>query len=118
MYNDEQEKAFIFLILAIVVLAGCRSLSYSIYQYDNGDDYICEGGRRIVDRNGKMGFADEKGNVVISPKFAFVFPFENGIAKATYKGYEISEGEHFRWISPDWFYIDHNGNPPKSNPPI
>lgn len=106
-----KKKAFIFLILAIVVLAGCRSLSYSIYQYDNGDDYICEGVRRIVDRNGKMGFADEKGNVVISPKFAFVFPFENGIAKATYKGYEISEGEHFRWISPDWFYIDHNGNP-------
>lgn len=112
-----KKKAFVFLILVIAVLAGCASAKYSVYQYDNGDDYICEGVRRIVDRNGKIGYADEKGNVVIAPRFAFAFPFEDGMAKATYKGYEVSEGEHFRWISPEWFYIDHEGNIlPKAKP--
>ena len=100
----------ISLIFAIIMMAGCNSQQYSIFQYDNGDDYICEGVRRIVDKRGKIGYADKKGGVIISPRFAFAFPFENGIAKATMSGFEMKEGEHSRWISPEWFYIDHHGN--------
>lgn len=103
-------KLIIFTILALALSTGCKSQHYRIFQYDNGDDYICEGVRRIVDKNGKIGFTDEKGTVVIAPRFAFVFPFENGVAKATTQGHEVKEGEHARWISPEWFYIDHNGN--------
>lgn len=92
-------------------MAGCRSHSndYTIFRYDNGDDYICEGVRRIVDSKGLIGFADEKGRVEIEPRFAFAFPFENGVSKATLEGYEMKEGEHSRWISSEWFYIDHDG---------
>lgn len=82
---------------------------YSIFRYDNGDDYFREGLQRIVDNDGKIGFADEKGNVVITPRFAFAFPFENGLAKATLEGRRVADGEHWRWISPEWFYIDRKG---------
>lgn len=84
--------------------------TYGIFQYDNGDDYVCEGLRRIVDDNGKIGYADSKGKVIIAPRFAFAFPFENGVAKVTDDGYSVSEGEHWRWISPEWYFIDHGGN--------
>ena len=103
---------FIYYMSALLLslsISGCVSNRYSIYQYDNGDDYICEGVRRIVDAHGRIGYADEKGSVVIRPRFAFAFPFENGMAKATMNGYSVNEGEHSRWISPDWFYIDHKG---------
>ena len=84
--------------------------TYGIFQYDNGDDYVCEGLRRIVDDNGKIGYADSKGKVIMAPRFAFAFPFENGVAKVTDDGYSVSEGEHCRWISPEWYFIDHGGN--------
>lgn len=96
--------------MVMVLLLGCSSHKYSIFQYDNGDDYFEEGLQRVVDREGKIGFADERGNVVIAPRFAFVFPFQNGVAKATFKGHLVNEGEHSRWISPDWFYVDHKGS--------
>lgn len=70
---------------------------------------MCEGLRRIVDDQGRIGFSDEKGKVVISPRFAFAFPFENGVAKATFDGKSVEEGEYHRWVSPEWFYVDHNG---------
>ena len=96
-------------MIAMTAVFGCRSYQYSVYQYDNGDDYICEGLRRIMDKSGKIGFADEKGNVVIIPKYAFAFPFENGMSKATYEGKSVAEGEYHRWVSPRWFYINHKG---------
>lgn len=104
-------RKFSFIAVAIFLMSacGCQVNRYAVYQYDNGDDYFCEGLHRIVDSRGKIGFADEKGRIIISPRYAFAFPFENGVAKATYEGHEIKEGEHSRWISPDWFYIDHRG---------
>ena len=29
---------------------------YTVYQYDNGDDYVSEGMYRIVGRNGRIGY--------------------------------------------------------------
>ncbi len=106
-------KKTIYSILSaicLLYLIGCSTPKYSIFRYDNGDDYFREGLHRIVGKDGKIGFADEKGNVVISPRFAFVFPFENGLAKATHEGHQVAEGEHWQWISPEWFYIDHKGD--------
>lgn len=106
-------KKTIYSILSaicLLYLIGCSTPKCSIFRYDNGDDYFREGLHRIVGKDGKIGFADEKGNVVISPRFAFVFPFENGLAKATHEGHQVAEGEHWQWISPEWFYIDHKGD--------
>lgn len=86
---------------------------YPAFQYDNGDDYIRDGLYRIVDKRGKIGYADEKGNTIITPRFAFGFPFENGKAKVTDSGQEKevegSRGEYHYWESDDWYYIDKTG---------
>ena len=57
-----------------------------VFQCDNGNDYVSEGLYRIVDKRGRIGYADESGRTVIKPRFAFGFPFENGKAKVTDKG--------------------------------
>lgn len=59
---------------------------YGVFQCDNGNDYVSEGLYRIVDKRGRIGYADESGRTVIKPRFAFGFPFENGKAKVTDKG--------------------------------
>lgn len=87
---------------------------YSAFQYDNGDDYVRDGLYRIVDERGRIGYADEKGNTIITPRFAFGFPFENGKAKVTDSGQEKevegSRGEYHCWESDDWYYIDKTGS--------
>lgn len=84
------------------------------YQYDNGDDYVSDGLYRIVDKNGKIGYATVNNTVIISPRFAFGFPFKNGKAKVTDSGREKevegSNGEYHYWDSEDWYYIDQLGN--------
>lgn len=105
----------ILTILSAVLLCSCSFMQhYSVYQYDNGDDYISDGMYRIVDKRGRIGYADEKGKAVIKPSFAFGFPFENGKAKVTDKGKmrEVpgSDGEYHYWDSDEWYYIDKHGN--------
>jgi hypothetical protein len=84
---------------------------YEIVSFDNGPDYFKEGLVRVK-RNGKMGFANEFGQVVIPCKYDFVWWFEDGKAKVTYKAREVRDKydeEHSRIESDDWFYIDQVG---------
>ncbi len=84
------------------------------FQYDNGDDYVSDGRYRIVDKDGKIGYATEDNAVIISPRFAFGFPFKNGRAKVTDSGHleEVkgSNGEYHYWESDNWYWIDKMGN--------
>ena len=83
---------------------------YEIFPFDNGPDYTAEGLFRIM-KNDKIGYADSlTGKIVIEPKFKFAFPFKNGIAKVSNQGKTETEGEHQRWESDNWFYIDKAGN--------
>lgn len=100
----------ILVAVLAVVLVSCSHNRYSIYQFDNGDDYLCEGLMRVVDKDGKIGFSDSSGHIVITPQFAFAFPFENGVSKATMRGHSEPDGEYKRWVSDEWFYIDHSGH--------
>lgn len=98
-----------------MLLCSCSSMKhYSVFQYDNGNDYVSEGMCRIVDRKGRIGYADEGGKTVIKPRFAFGFPFKGGRAKVTDKGavkdVPGSNGEMHYWESDEWYYIDKNGN--------
>lgn len=103
--------------LLITTTAQYRHISktnFMPYQFDNGDDYVrCER-YRIVDNEGKIGYANPQGYIVIEPKYAFGFPFENGKAKVTDTGQmkevEGSNGENHYWDSNDWYYIDQMGN--------
>lgn len=87
---------------------------FTPYQYDNGDDYVSDGRYRIVDKEGKIGYATKNGAVVISPRFAFGFPFKNGRAKVTDSGHleEVkgSDGKYHHWVSDSWYWIDKMGN--------
>ena len=105
----------ILTIIIAMLLCGCSSVKhYGVFQYDNGNDPIRDGMYRIVDKRGRIGYADGNGKTVIKPRFAFGFPFEEGKAKVTDKGAmkEVpgSGGEYHHWESDEWYYIDKAGN--------
>lgn len=85
-------------------------VGYRPYQYDNGDDYVSEGRYRIVDKNGKIGYATVNNTVIIPPRFAFGFPFHNGRARVTDTGHPEKMGEYHYWVSDNWYWIDKMGN--------
>lgn len=86
---------------------------FRVFSYDNGPDYVKEGLFRILDENGRVGFADTKGNIVVKPQFAFAFPFEGETAWATYEGEskEVagSGGEYHYWESKRWYEVTKEG---------
>lgn len=87
-----------------------HSRRYPAFHFDNGDDYVVEGLSRIVDEQGRIGYADEKGNTVIAPRFKCAFPFENGKAKVADTGENRRyDAEHSYWESDGWYYIDKTG---------
>lgn len=77
------------------------------YMCDNGPDYPHEGCFRIEDQNGLIGFADTLGNVVISPKYKFAYPFSGGKAKVTDSGKPAIEkdSEYSSWESDNWYFV-------------
>ena len=82
---------------------------YQVFWYDNGPDEISEGLFRII-IDGKIGYADEQGEIIIPPRFKCTTPFGNGKAKVAYNCELVAEGEHSGMQSDAWFYIDKKGN--------
>ncbi len=82
---------------------------FDVKWYDNGPDYFSDGLFRII-INEKIGYANEKGEVIIEPQFACTTPFENGKAKVTYDCNLVNDGEYKIMESDNWFYIDKKGN--------
>jgi hypothetical protein len=82
---------------------------FEVYWFDNGPDPVAEGLFRIVN-DGKIGYANEKGEIVIAPKYSCAFPFEGGRAKVAYLCETIAEGEYSRWDSQAWIQIDKKGH--------
>ena len=66
-------------------------------------------GMILIVENGKYGFANSKGKIVIKPKYKCAQSFFNGKAKVSNNCSE-SNDEHFRWEMHTWFYIDKKGN--------
>ncbi|WP_160110636.1 WG repeat-containing protein [Aequorivita lipolytica] len=82
---------------------------FEVYKYDNGPDYTRDGLFRII-QNGKFGFANENGEIVIQPKYKCARPFDNEIAMVT-DFCEIKPMENREiWIGDKWFKIDTQGN--------
>jgi hypothetical protein len=82
---------------------------FEAFLFDNGPDYLSDGLFRII-RNGKIGFANKYGQIVVPPIYSCAYPFEDGKAKVTLKCETIKdELEHSSWKSKKWFYIDKNG---------
>ena len=60
-------SSILYHLSLILLLTGCSSSRhYRAFQYDNGDDYVSEGLYRIVDRKGRIGYADETGKTRVA----------------------------------------------------
>ncbi|HSQ86485.1 MAG TPA: WG repeat-containing protein, partial [Desulfobacterales bacterium] len=75
-------------------------------------DYIKSGLFRII-RNGKIGYANPEGKIVIEPRFDCAFPFEGDFARVSDECVTIDDGEHTSWQSESWYLITKNGKPVK-----
>jgi hypothetical protein len=82
---------------------------YRPFFYDNGADYLSEGVRRFV-KNGKVGFVDRNGAVIIKPEHDFVSPFNYGYA-AFCDGcdWEKTEDEHKSIVGGIWGVMNFKG---------
>lgn len=73
-------------------------------------DDISEGLFRVK-RNGKIGYANKIGEVIIPCQFECAEQFENGVAKVALEcEYNMDNTEHVETKSDSWFYIDKKGN--------
>ena len=81
---------------------------FEVFAYDNGPDYVEEGLFRVI-REGEIGYANPLGEVVIPCQFECAYPFEGGRAKVAEVCSTVQEGEHSRWESEAWYYIDQTG---------
>ncbi|WP_430811898.1 MULTISPECIES: WG repeat-containing protein [unclassified Carboxylicivirga] len=87
-----------------------ENILYDIVFFDNGPDYFHEGLVRVL-RNGKMGFANKYGQVVIPCEYDFARRFKNGKAEVTYRATQFLDSEeHKQVLSDEWFQIDKSGN--------
>ena len=77
--------------------------------YDNGPDYFQEGMARYREKD-KLGFIDEKGEVVIPAQFEWAFPFKDGIAEVCEGFTWVSDGEYSRPVGGRWGAIDKTGS--------
>ncbi len=96
----------------VVAIDRNENILFDAYMFDNGPDELADGLFRII-RNGKIGYADKNGVIVIEPKFECADKFENGkasVALECRKFIEKYDSEHSRMESNSWFYIDIKGN--------
>lgn len=89
-----------------------RVVIKGVAEMDNGADWFHNGLVRIF-RNGKYGFANRRGQVVISPVYDGASNFEKGLARVC-KGCEIKctdrpDCEYRVFAGGHWFQIDTKG---------
>ncbi|MBL3657568.1 WG repeat-containing protein [Fulvivirga sediminis] len=86
-----------------------QNVLFDIVMFDNGPEPFNEGLTRVL-RNGKMGYANKFGQVVIPCEYDFAKWFENGKAEVTYRAEEhIDPDGHKRVESDEWFFINKKG---------
>lgn len=78
------------------------------FVFDNGPDYFSEGLARFV-QDGKIGFSDACGKIVIPAQFDFATAFEKGRAQICTGCEKSREGEHTKWVGGKWYEINVRG---------
>lgn len=86
---------------------------FEVFRYENGPDYVESGLFRII-KNGKIGYADPEGNIIIEPSFDCAYPFEGDLAKVSDNCETIKDGEHSIWESENWYQITKDGKRAKN----
>lgn len=85
---------------------------FNVWVVDNGPDYPSEGLFRIV-KDGKIGFANLKGEIVIPPRFEAVYPFQDGVAAycvGCTTGNDKFTSEYTVWSGGLWGFINKEGD--------
>lgn len=82
---------------------------FTVFAIDNGPDYPSEGLFRIIDE-GMVGYANNRGEIVIKPQFSAAHPFRNGLAAYCEGCVIVDEGEHKAWKNGKWGFVDTRGN--------
>ncbi|MBU2912834.1 WG repeat-containing protein [Reichenbachiella agariperforans] len=86
-----------------------QDILFDLVMYDNGPEPLHDGLLRVL-RNGKMGFANEKGQIVIPCIYDYVQRFDGGQAEVTFEATEYYDlDDHLRVESDTWFDIDRHG---------
>ena len=81
--------------------------------FDNGPEPFNEGLTRIF-RDGKMGYANNYGQVVIPCIYDYAKWFDKGVAEVTFSANIYLDAEEHRQVESDeWFKIDKKGQPLK-----
>ena len=87
-----------------------QNILFDIVMFDNGPELFYDGLLRVI-RNGKMGYSDSLGQIVIPCIYDYAKSFDNGQAEVTFKAKEYRDnGEYKRVESDEWFKIDRRGN--------
>ena len=76
--------------------------------YDNGPDPFAEDKARFV-RNGRVGFFDRRGRIVIPAEYDFALPFSEGMATVCRGCREEPDGEYRTVRGGSWGFIDRKG---------
>jgi len=110
LFTDVFDKiAFVLLKDKKGVYAIDRSekVLFQVCSFELGPDIISNGLFRIIE-NGKIGFANMNGKIVIKPNWGFIFPFqENGLAIFCEKGNWIwIDKEHRKFSGGKWGAMD------------
>lgn len=87
-----------------------ENVLFKVYITDNKPDPIKENTFRI-ENNGKIGFADIYGNVIISPQFDAAWPFQEGFAGVGTGGTQKEKGDCKTYTGGKWKFINKNGQP-------
>ena len=93
----------------IVAIDRKERILFDVYMFDNFPDESSEGLFRVK-RNGKIGYANDYGQIVIPCKFQCADTFEDGRAKVAFSCKEFDGDDHKAPESDEWFYIDKSGN--------
>lgn len=82
---------------------------FQVCSFEIGPDIISNGLFRIIE-NGKIGFANMEGEIVIKPRFQFVYPFqENGFAIFCENGTWSMLDKYIPVIKGKWGAINRQG---------
>jgi len=82
---------------------------YRPFFYDNGADYFSEGVRRFI-KNGKVGFVDRNGTIIIKAEHDFATPFKYGYASfCDGCDWEKTEDEHKAIVGGTWAVMNFKG---------
>ncbi len=90
-----------------------ENVLFHVFIFDMGPDYPSRDLTGIV-IDGKIGYANMHGKIVVPPQYDCAYPFEHGKAKVGHGCTLKKYGEHSVWVGGEWQVIDRKGNVAKS----